>query len=768
MFIDEIQESPDAIQLLRYFYEDYPDLHVIAAGSLLEFAMKKVKSFPVGRVEFLYLHPLNFPEYLEATGQSAALEQIGIIPYASFAHPILLNLFNQFVITGGMPEVIAEYTKKQSLTELPAIYESLWETYRNDVEKYVSNETERKVIKHIMAIAHLYIDQRVKFQNFGQSNYRSREVGEAFRNLDDAKVIQLLYPTTDVEIPAKPDLRKSPRLQFLDTGLINHALGIQGELLALNDLSRAWKGTIIPHIIAQEIISLNLQSYRKPLFWVREKKQSSAEVDLVIPFHDKVIPVEIKSGSEGTLRSLHQFVEATNHPYAVRMYAGEFKVSKTKTPGGKTWLLMNLPYYLGTKINGYLEYFLSSYKLGFESGGHPWGPEDTITLRLEEPYHPVNRAFAGKGFQASDEVFQFTHPYTRDKLRILLGIDTDLTDMSEKRRILPERRADLDIAISWVRRYGRGKVFYTSFGHNAHLSWNPGVMGHYFDGIRFAANLLEAPYIPSGRLTPALQAQEKLGWRFGIEAYTFRNNTFFETIDRTRELGLQYVGGLNVQKVSDGIPKDFDYNLSDEELLEIRQKLADAGISMLTYYIFDIPGDRETVSRIFEFGRKMGIETFISEPAIENLDIIEEFCEKYNIKLAIHNHGEWLSPVYMHPAKIVELTRGRSPLIGAACDFGHWAKEGIDPLEAIKTLGHRVITLQMHDQSAMNTKGHDVPWGTGVIDLEGILRYMQQKNIRPVMFGLEYSYNWDHSLPEIKESIEYFNRVSLELAGGGD
>jgi uncharacterized protein len=362
-FIDEIQESPDAIQLLRYFYEDYPDLHVIAAGSLLEFAMKKVKSFPVGRVEFLYLHPLNFPEYLEATGQSAALEQIGIIPYASFAHPILLNLFNQFVITGGMPEVIAEYTKKQSLTELPAIYESLWETYRNDVEKYVSNETERKVIKHIMVIAHLYIDQRVKFQNFGQSNYRSREVGEAFRNLDDAKVIQLLYPTTDVEIPAKPDLRKSPRLQFLDTGLINHALGIQGKLLSLNDLSRAWKGTIIPHIITQEIISLNLQSYRKPLFWVREKKQSSAEVDLVIPFHDKVIPVEIKSGSEGTLRSLHQFVEATNHSYAVRMYAGEFKVSKTKTPGGKPLLLMNLPYYMGTKINGYLEYFLSSYKL---------------------------------------------------------------------------------------------------------------------------------------------------------------------------------------------------------------------------------------------------------------------------------------------------------------------------------------------------------------------------------------------------------------------
>jgi uncharacterized protein len=227
LFIDEIQEEPDAIRQLRYFYEDFPDLHVIAAGSLLEFAMKKVKIFPVGRVELLYLHPLNFTEYLEAIGHQAAMKEMDKIPYAPYAHPILLNLFNHYTITGGMPEVVARYIESGSMTELPAIYESIWETYKNDVEKYAHNETERKVIKHIMAVAHLYIDQRIKFQNFGQSNYRSREVGKAFRNLADAKVIQLLYPTTNVDIPAKPDLRKSPRLQFLDTGLINHALGIQ-------------------------------------------------------------------------------------------------------------------------------------------------------------------------------------------------------------------------------------------------------------------------------------------------------------------------------------------------------------------------------------------------------------------------------------------------------------------------------------------------------------------------------------------------------------
>ncbi|MFA5535204.1 MAG: ThuA domain-containing protein, partial [Mariniphaga sp.] len=401
---------------------------------------------------------------------------------------------------------------------------------------------------------------------------------------------------------------------------------------------------------------------------------------------------------------------------------------------------------------------------GYENGGHPWGPKDTITLHVEEPLHPVNAAFDGRGFDASDEVFQFSNPYTRDKLRILLTIDTEKTDMSPDRRILPERRADGDIAISWVRRYGRGRVFYTSFGHNPHLSWNPKIVQHYFDGIQFALGDLDAPTIPSGRLTPALKTQEKLGWKLGIEAYTFKDNTLFETIDKTVELGIQYVGGLNVQKVSAGIPKNFDYNLSDEELLQIRKKLIEAGIPMLTYYIFDIPGDEETVKKIFEFGRKLGIETFISEPKLQDFDLIEKYCEMYNIKLALHNHGPRLSPIYMYPEKIVEITRGRSPLIGAACDFGHWAKEGIDPYEAIKTLGHRVITIQFHDQSEINANGHDVPWGTGKINLDGILQYIKKENIKPVMFGLEYSYNWNNSLPEIIQSIDYFNKKSLELA----
>jgi len=363
LFIDEIQESPKAIQLLRYFYEEYPKLHVIAAGSLLEFAMRKVKSFPVGRVEYLYLYPLNFQEYLEGIGHKELLNELHAIPVKPVANKIFYELFNKYAIIGGMPEVISNYIVTEKLSDLPLVYESIWGTYKYDVEKYAENDTERRVIKHIINTAHLYIDQRIKFQNFGNSNYRSREVGEAMRNLDDAKIIQLIYPTTDLEPPVKADLKKSPRLQFLDTGLVNYTNGLQGEMLSIKDLSTAYKGAIIPHLITQELISLNKISSPKPNFWVREKNQASSEVDLVFAHKSMVIPIEIKSGKVGTLKSLHQYIDSVDHNYAIRIYGGEYLVEQTKTPKGKPYFLMNLPYYLGTKIPDYVEYLVSNYKL---------------------------------------------------------------------------------------------------------------------------------------------------------------------------------------------------------------------------------------------------------------------------------------------------------------------------------------------------------------------------------------------------------------------
>lgn len=358
LFIDEIQESPNAIKLLRYFYEEYPQINIIAAGSLLEFALKETKNFPVGRVEYSYLHPFNFYEYLEGLGNKNVLEQFNKIPINKNAHSILLELFNNYAIIGGMPEIVKTYIERKSLADLSRIYESLWETFKDDMAKYASNKTEMNVLRHIVNTAYLNLDKRVKFQHFGNSNYKSREVGEAMRNLESARFLYLIYPTTDVEIPIKPDLKKSPRLQFLDTGLINYKNKIQSELLSIKDLSFSYKGYLIPHIFTQEIISISNISNTKPNFWVREKTQSSAEVDLVIQFKDKVIPIEIKSGSVGKLKSLHQFMEKTKHNYAVRIYGGEFNIQKVTTPNKKEFTLINLPYYLGTKLYDYLTHFV--------------------------------------------------------------------------------------------------------------------------------------------------------------------------------------------------------------------------------------------------------------------------------------------------------------------------------------------------------------------------------------------------------------------------
>lgn len=363
LFIDEIQESPKAIAMLRYFYEDFPELNLIAAGSLLEHALKEVKSLPVGRINFMYLHPLNFPEFLEATGQTLLLEQLNTIPVNETAHHLLSDLFMTYAIIGGMPEIVKEYNLKSSIAALPKVYESIWETYKSDIVKYASGDTNAKVIKHIVDVAHLFFDDRIKFQNFGKSNYRSREVGEAFRSLDAAKIIQLIYPTTSLKPPIIPDLKKSPRIQFLDIGILNHELKIQDELLAIDNLDALYKGALIPQIIFQELLSLNINTYKKPVFWVREKTQSSAEVDIVVSHSKMLIPIEIKSGATGSLKSLHVFVDSAEHYYAVRIYSGSFRIEKQKTPAGKPYFLMNLPYYLGTKILNYINYFVENYKL---------------------------------------------------------------------------------------------------------------------------------------------------------------------------------------------------------------------------------------------------------------------------------------------------------------------------------------------------------------------------------------------------------------------
>lgn len=357
IFIDEIQEVPEALQQLRYFYEEASDIPVIAAGSMLESLFNTAISFPVGRVEYLVIHPVSFPEFLGAIGETAALEQLKNIPIAPFAHEKLMQLFRTYCVIGGMPEIVEQYAKDRDLTALHTTYESLLVSYMDDVEKYAATNSQANYIRHAIRSCFAEAGKRIKFQGFGNSTYKSREMGEALRTLEKALLVHLIYPQTSPVLPLQPDYGRSPRLQYLDTGMLNYFVGIQKEIIGTEDLNSAYGGTMIEHIIGQELLARQYSALHGLNFWVREKNTAVAEIDYIYQYEGKLIPVEVKSGADGRLRSLHLFMDLAPHNLAIRCYAGELKISILTTPGQKVFYLLNLPYYLVSQIEPYLHWF---------------------------------------------------------------------------------------------------------------------------------------------------------------------------------------------------------------------------------------------------------------------------------------------------------------------------------------------------------------------------------------------------------------------------
>ena len=342
--------------MLRYFYEAYPDIHVIATGSLLETLIDTNISFPVGRVEYLYLYPLTFEEFLTAMHEPKALEALHMDKPPLYAHQSLLELFHVYCMVGGMPEIVASFAQNKDLVTLSPIYESLLTGYQDDVEKYARDKTQTRVIRHIIAHASYQAGSRIKFQHFGQSEYGSRDVGEAMRILEKALLIKLVYPTTALKPPFEPNHKKSPRLQFLDTGLMNFSVGLQQEFFSLSDLNNLYQGKITKHIVGQQLLATETVTQQRLLFWVREKSQSSAEIDYVIPQGNQLIPIEIKSGKTGSMRSLHSFIDHAEHAtFAIRLYHGKFLRETIISLGGKPFELLSLPYYLCGQLKRYLD-----------------------------------------------------------------------------------------------------------------------------------------------------------------------------------------------------------------------------------------------------------------------------------------------------------------------------------------------------------------------------------------------------------------------------
>lgn len=346
LFIDEIQESSHTISLLRYFYEDLPEVFVIAAGSLLETMLDKHISLPVGRVEYMAIHPCSFIEYLDATGESRFVE---MITKATLPHPFhseMLQQFNIYALIGGMPEVVARYASGKDIVALSKLYNQLFNAYKNDVEKYAETNTQANVIRYILDEGWAFSGQTITLGGFAASSYKARETGEAFRTLSKAMLLELVYPITNVMLPAVSDLKKSPKLFWLDAGLVNYAAGVQKEYLLNTDLLDTWRGKAAEQIVAQELKTLSFEVGLKQNYWMRNKRGSVAEVDFVIVYDGKIIPVEVKSGHKARLKSIHQFMIETDHDVAIRVWSGMFSIDTVKTSTNKEFRLINLPFYL--------------------------------------------------------------------------------------------------------------------------------------------------------------------------------------------------------------------------------------------------------------------------------------------------------------------------------------------------------------------------------------------------------------------------------------
>jgi hypothetical protein len=298
------------------------------------------------------LRPCTFPEYLGATGEIQLLDKLNTLSVNELLHDRMMELFKQYALIGGMPEVVDHFAKNRDLIGLGEIYQALLAGYRDDVEKYAPKDNLVNPIRQVIKNGWDYAAQRITFEKFAHSNYKSREMAESLRILEKALLLELVYPTIETRLPISKDLKKKPKLLWLDTGLVNYASGIQSELFNKEMISDAWRGRVSEHIVAQEIIGASNRFLDERYFWVREAKNSQAELDFLINSNEfGLIPVEVKSGDNSKLKSLQLFMQDSPAKYAVRFWNKFESIDTITLPSGKNFLLFNLPFYYA----GYIE-----------------------------------------------------------------------------------------------------------------------------------------------------------------------------------------------------------------------------------------------------------------------------------------------------------------------------------------------------------------------------------------------------------------------------
>jgi len=272
-------------------------------------------------------------------------------------------------------------------------------------------------------------------------------------------------------------------------------------------------------------------------------------------------------------------------------------------------------------------------------------------------------------------------------------------------------------------------------------------------------------------------AADKLGWQMAIHAYTFRKFSIFQCIDKTAALGLKYMS-LSGSVSLNGSNSVTTVDLSDKDADAIRAACSAKGIKLVNIGVVKLPPDEAESRKVFEFAKRMGIDTLVAEPEAAALDTVEKLCKEYNIKVAIHDHPK--PSHYWNPDTVLEAVKGRTPLMGACADTGHWLRSGLDPVECLKKLEGRVICLHFKDlvpdqpgsddaapakkkKKSQAKAMHDVPWGTGVGNVKAQMAELKRQHFHGA-YCVEYEYHWENSMPEIAECVKFFNATCAELA----
>ena len=323
LFIDEIQAVPRAILALRYFYEQMPELHVIAAGSLLDFAIEQV-GIPVGRVDSFYMQPLSFIEFLSAMSSDILLKELlahtGMDPISDIVHTKLLSILGEYLAIGGMPEAVRCWQKTKDTLGCPRFHKSIVSAYRQDFGKY-AKRLQIKYVELLFEHIPLQLGQRFKYTVI-EGEFRKRELAPALDLLVTAGVAQKVYASAGQGIPLGAQIDPLDyKVIFLDVALSQTMLGLQTAGWYINPLTEfVNKGALVEAFVGQEMLTC-LDPSSKPVlyYWHREARGSNAEIDYLVQQEGYVIPVEVKSGEGRTLKSIQMFLEShQKSPYGIR------------------------------------------------------------------------------------------------------------------------------------------------------------------------------------------------------------------------------------------------------------------------------------------------------------------------------------------------------------------------------------------------------------------------------------------------------------------